>query len=198
MLAQALTPDLIAPYVRKVAGSDPRQCSRWVARDAPGSSRRRGTAGPVSGAVPALHCTFIGQLRLPVRRQRLFADRHRDRRDTEPSRPVVCVTVRIGRGTLPNIRVVVQYKVGLHARPATRLVKLARNFLCDISLRKVGGPTVQKVGPAEERSANAKSIMDVLSLGLNEGDTIEIEAEGDQSEEALVALQELVEDRLGD
>ena len=83
-----------------------------------------------------------------------------------------------------------QHEAGLHARSAAKLVKLARSFPCDISVRKVGG--------ADGRSASARSILSVLSLGVKEGDTIEIEARGDRSEEALSALRELVEDGLGD
>lgn len=77
----------------------------------------------------------------------------------------------------------------MHARPATLFVQLATSFACDISVRNASEAS---------HSADAKSILGVLSLGVKQGDTIAIEADGEQADEALAALQELVEDNFGE
>lgn len=85
---------------------------------------------------------------------------------------------------MPQIKVTVQHEVGLHARPAAQFVQLAASFPCSISVFNV---------TAESAPADAKSILGVLTLGVNQGHVIGIEAEGEQADEALAALQELVE-----
>jgi phosphocarrier protein len=50
----------------------------------------------------------------------------------------------------------------------------------------------------EGRPVNAKSILSVLTLGVGKGDTIAIEAEGEQADEALNALVELVRSNFGE
>jgi phosphocarrier protein HPr len=66
---------------------------------------------------------------------------------------------------------------GLHARPATMLVNKAGQFQSDVSLTFNG------------RTVNLKSIMGVMSLGVPKGSDIVISAEGNDAEEALVALE---------
>ncbi|MGF6952333.1 phosphocarrier protein HPr [Neobacillus sp. B4I6] len=77
-----------------------------------------------------------------------------------------------------------QYKViadqGLHARPATILVHEASKFDSAINLEYKG------------KSVNLKSIMGVMSLGIGLGAEIKINANGDDENEALQALQELL------
>ncbi|HDI42669.1 MAG TPA: HPr family phosphocarrier protein [Candidatus Bathyarchaeota archaeon] len=77
-------------------------------------------------------------------------------------------------------------KVGLHARPAALFVQTAKKFKCEIRVRK---------GDTE---ANAKSILDVLSLGAEQGDEITIEAEGEDEEKALKTLVDLVNNKFGE
>ncbi len=71
-------------------------------------------------------------------------------------------------------------KVGLHARPATRLVQTAAAFQSKMQLRH------------GEKTANAKSIVSVLKLGAVLGDTLVLQVEGEDAEEASKALAELV------
>lgn len=85
---------------------------------------------------------------------------------------------------MPKIQVVVKHDVGLHARPAASFVKLASSFPCDIKVRNVTD---------DGMSTNAKSILGVLALGVHQGYTVEIEADGDKASEALSALQDLIE-----
>jgi phosphocarrier protein HPr len=83
-------------------------------------------------------------------------------------------------------KVIVTHKVGLHARPASVFVQAAAKFASNI--------TVQ----CEDRTANAKSILTVLTLGAHKGTEITIAADGDDAEEAVNALVELVENNFGE
>ncbi len=77
--------------------------------------------------------------------------------------------------------VVVQNKVGLHARPATFFIQKANEFKSSIWVEK------------EERRINAKSLLGVLSLGIIGGAQIRIIADGPDEEDAVNGLVELVE-----
>ncbi len=77
--------------------------------------------------------------------------------------------------------VVVQNQVGLHARPATFFIQKANEFKSSIWIEK------------EERRANAKSLLGVLSLGIVGDTSIRIIADGADEEKAVAALVELVE-----
>jgi phosphocarrier protein HPr len=68
---------------------------------------------------------------------------------------------------------------GLHARPAGMLVKAANTFTSDIELSVDGD------------SANAKSIMSILGLGLTKNTEVTITATGTDAEAALSALKNL-------
>ena len=87
---------------------------------------------------------------------------------------------------MPETTLTVQHKVGLHARPAALFVQTAKQFNCDIKIKH------------DEREANAKSILGVLPLGANQGAVITIRAEGDDADQALAALEALVEDNFGE
>jgi len=87
---------------------------------------------------------------------------------------------------MPEIALTVRNKVGLHARPAALFVQTAKRFSCDIKVTH------------DEREANAKSILNVLTLGANQGAVLTIHAEGDEAEQALAALEALVEDNFGE
>ena len=69
---------------------------------------------------------------------------------------------------------------GLHARPAAQFVKKAKEFDSEIVVIK------------GEREANAKSSLKIMTLGAKKGDHILIRAEGDDAEEAIEALVELI------
>lgn len=75
-------------------------------------------------------------------------------------------------------------KTGLHARPAYDFVNLAKEYNSEIKVRNLNGDDSQAV--------NAKSIVFLLSLGICEGDKIEIMAKGNDEEEAVTALINLV------
>lgn len=68
---------------------------------------------------------------------------------------------------------------GLHTRPSTEIVRCASRFSCVIKL------THQKL------EVNARSLLGVLMLAAPKGAKIGIIAEGEDAEEAILALQEL-------
>ena len=77
-------------------------------------------------------------------------------------------------------------KLGLHARASAKLTQLASGFPCEVWLERNG------------RRVNAKSIMGVMMLAAARGSTITIDTEGEQADEALLAIQDLVADRFGE
>ncbi len=81
---------------------------------------------------------------------------------------------------MPERNLVIQDEVGLHARPAALFAREANKFSSDI-----------RVTMGEKR-ANAKSILDVLSLDAGQNAEIKISAEGDDAERALGALVALL------
>jgi len=72
---------------------------------------------------------------------------------------------------------------GLHARPAALFVQKASQFSSSIILRNLSRGS---------KEANAKSIMDVLMAGVDQGARIELVAEGEDAERAVEALTDLV------
>lgn len=82
--------------------------------------------------------------------------------------------------------VVLQNQAGLHARPATFFIQKANEFKSLIMIEK------------EERRVNAKSLLGVLSLGIEEGTKIKILADGPDDEEAVTALAKLIESGFAD
>jgi len=87
---------------------------------------------------------------------------------------------------MPETTLTVHHEVGLHARPAALFVQMAQQFRSDIKVAH------------SEREANAKSILSVLTLGVNQGAVITIRAEGEDADQALVVLEALIEDNFGE
>lgn len=80
---------------------------------------------------------------------------------------------------MPELKLEIKNKVGLHARPAALFVQTANKFKSKITVMN-GAAT-----------ANAKSILNVLTLGAVNGAIITVVAEGEDAEQALNALKEL-------
>lgn len=76
---------------------------------------------------------------------------------------------------------VIKNETGLHARPASVFVQKCAKFKSVIKLKKDG------------KEANAKSIISVLSLGAGKGSEIVISCTGDDEQEALAALIDLLD-----
>ena len=79
-------------------------------------------------------------------------------------------------------RVQLVHAVGMHARPAVKLTKLAKKFQAHISIR---------ASDAAEW-INAKSVAKVMALRAARDSIIEIKASGEDAEAALAALVDLV------
>lgn len=80
---------------------------------------------------------------------------------------------------MPEKRVEIVNPLGLHARPASELVRVASRFEADVTVSK-GGLDV-----------NGKSIMGVLMLAAEQGTRLIIRAEGEDAADALDALSGL-------
>ena len=89
-------------------------------------------------------------------------------------------------------KVIVNNNVGLHARPASLFVQAAAKFTSDINVY------CQDPETKEDRNANAKSILGILTLGVFQGTEITITANGDDEESAVEALVALVKDNFGE
>nr|WP_090961285.1 phosphoenolpyruvate--protein phosphotransferase [Aureimonas phyllosphaerae] len=72
--------------------------------------------------------------------------------------------------------VVVRVHDGLHARPATQFVKLAKSFACDVEIRCNG------------RGASTKSAVKLMLLGVKENDEATLRADGEDAADAVAAL----------
>ena len=67
---------------------------------------------------------------------------------------------------------------GLEARPAAMLVQVASQYESSIYVE------------SEEKRVNAKSIMGMMTLGLNPGQQLEVSADGDDAEKALDTMEQ--------
>lgn len=78
--------------------------------------------------------------------------------------------------------------LGLHARAAAKLVRLASGFESRIEITRVDSGV----------SANAKSILSVLYVAAGVGSVISITAEGADETEAMTAIEKLFLDGFGE
>lgn len=83
-------------------------------------------------------------------------------------------------------QVTILNKTGLHARPAAEFVKLAAGYKSEITI--LLGTKV----------ANAKSILNVLSLAATMGSVLTLKAVGPDEEEAIDSLSALVKRKFGE
>lgn len=81
---------------------------------------------------------------------------------------------------MKEINVLVVDPVGLHARPATVAVNAASKFKSEIKVS------------FKDKTVNMKSIMGVMSLGIPTQSEIRIMAEGEDEEEAIKSIEEIL------
>ena len=81
---------------------------------------------------------------------------------------------------MPACELTIPNDEGLHARPAAKFVKLASRFSCEIWVEK------------DDEEINGKSIMGLMMLAAAQGAVIKVSAEGDDAEEAISKIAELV------
>jgi phosphocarrier protein HPr len=73
---------------------------------------------------------------------------------------------------------------GIHARPATALIRLTKKFKSVFSLKK------------DDKTVRLNSMLNILSMGAKGGDTISIIMEGEDEEEAAKAIDEFFKENL--
>jgi len=74
----------------------------------------------------------------------------------------------------------IQNQLGLHVRPAKKVVASAMSYPCSIFIEKDGS------------RFNAKSLVSILSAGIKFGDTVTLLTEGDGEAEAMLVIGELL------
>ena len=80
---------------------------------------------------------------------------------------------------------VIEDELGIHARPAGLLSKLAKSFL-DTAVTVTKG----------DRTVKASQLMKLMNMGIKQGDEVTVAAEGAAEEEAIAALQTFFEENL--
>ena len=82
---------------------------------------------------------------------------------------------------MPSFTRTIEDEVGLHARPAAMFVRAAGGFAASINVAR------------DDRSADAKSLLEVLQLEAGKGAVITVSADGPDADEALVALAAILD-----
>ncbi|GHG94699.1 HPr family phosphocarrier protein [Comamonas sp. JC664] len=76
--------------------------------------------------------------------------------------------------------------LGLHARAAAQMVKVANRFKSEVTIE------------AQGQRANAKSIMGVLMLAAAQGTQVKLTCKGEDADACLQELAKLIGDRFGE
>jgi multiphosphoryl transfer protein len=83
----------------------------------------------------------------------------------------------------------VRNKIGLHARPAARVIEAVRDLDADVRIAKAG---------SGRAPSSARSLTAVVSLGARIGDELEVSASGPDADAAIAALVALADEGFGD
>lgn len=84
---------------------------------------------------------------------------------------------------MPELRTVVGFETGLHARPAAAFVRKVADCGFPVTIEKPGREPV-----------NAASILQVLTLGANKGDEVILRSTSDDADDALADLATMLGD----
>lgn len=79
----------------------------------------------------------------------------------------------------------IEDELGIHARPAGLLSKLAKSF-----------PDTAVTVSKGDRTVKASQLMKLMNLGIKKGDEVAVATEGAAEEEAIAALQTFFEENL--
>jgi phosphocarrier protein len=80
----------------------------------------------------------------------------------------------------------IKNRLGLHARAAAQLVQTANRFQSEITIEKDG------------LEVNGKSIMGILMLAAAQGSRVSVGVAGDDAQQALAAIGQLIDDGFGE
>lgn len=87
---------------------------------------------------------------------------------------------------MQTLRLKILNQLGLHARAAAKLVDLSNRFPCEIHLT------------FDNKEANCKSILDVLTLGASHGSECTCTIDGPEEDEAAKAIATLFDSGFGE
>ena len=82
---------------------------------------------------------------------------------------------------MQTITTTIVNKRGLHARAAMKFVELARQYPCEV-----------QVGTLDSQLVDGKNILSLMLLAAGQGKALKVQASGEQSTQALTALQQLI------
>jgi len=82
---------------------------------------------------------------------------------------------------MQQIELSITNPTGLHTRPGTALVRLAKTFTCEITIRK------------NDKTANVKSLVKLLQIGISQGDTVTLLCEGEDEVTAAEQLTQFIQ-----
>ena len=85
---------------------------------------------------------------------------------------------------MKEFKYVIKDEIGIHARPAGQMVKVAKTFTSKITLESNG------------KSADATKLMNLMSLGVKHGNQVIVKAEGEDEETAIVRMEEFMKANL--
>ena len=92
----------------------------------------------------------------------------------------------VNRNVTAKKEVEIINRLGLHARPCSKFVKLASTFKAEIWVSK------------DDESVNGKSIMGLMMLAAGQGSKLQIRCEGPDAERALEEIEELIKGRFNE
>ena len=81
---------------------------------------------------------------------------------------------------------VIENRLGLHARPAAMFVRIASKFRSEVWVAK------------EAEEVNGKSIMGLMMLAAGQGSKLHLRCEGPDAEEAVRELEQLIKSRFNE
>ena len=83
-------------------------------------------------------------------------------------------------------KIEIKNKLGVHARAAALLVQTVNKFSAEVTFSKDG------------QIADGRSIMGVLTLAATQGSKIQVEASGEDAEQAVRAIERLIDRRFNE
>lgn len=109
--------------------------------------------------------------------------------------PAICLPKIKRAKPLPaqSVTIGIQNQKGLHARAASKFVKVVSQFQAQVTVCKLKGPEDEG-----DVCVNGTSILGLMMLGAAIGSTLKISAEGEQVSEVLAALAELINGKFGE
>ncbi|CEM60641.1 HPr family phosphocarrier protein [Treponema phagedenis] len=81
---------------------------------------------------------------------------------------------------MKEVELTITNPTGLHTRPGTEFVQLAKKFQSDVTIRK------------GDKEANAKSLIKMMKIGISCNDAISLIVSGDDEQEAIDALTDYI------